>query len=421
MNERPCLLSLDFWPLPNEQFRIISAAERIGMDIVLIARAVPDWVKPFLKHWQIVDTYDETTTISAAKSLHARFGFAGVARWLDRSVEIGAKICDALNLRGLSDSAALLSRDKFLMKEALRDMGDIIPRSYCVESPGELEEAARHVGFPAVLKPVSASASRGIFKVDDPASLQAAYKHLRALAEPCNDPIYGIRPGRFVLEEFVDGALISINGLLHGEDIFVSGLIDHAPSGDYFVDCVHISPSTLQGPQLQAVRAASEEIIKRIGLHDCAFQIEGLLSRNGFRFLELAARTPGDYNATHLLPDAYGHDYIADCLRVYAGSPPLCPKFATPVENRYFGTQYLLARQAGRFEALNGVELVSRIPGFETVLLEQPKGARVGLPPDNILSARLAAIFAQGTTSELVGETLCAIVRQLEPVITTSE
>ena len=40
------------------------------------------------------------------------------------------------------------------------------PRNMSVATPADLQEAARRVGFPAVLKPTSGAASLGVVKVD---------------------------------------------------------------------------------------------------------------------------------------------------------------------------------------------------------------------------------------------------------------
>ena len=42
--------------------------------------------------------------------------------------------------------------------------------------PADVGAAAAHVGFPAVIKPVSGAASIGVIRVNDRAALQAAYE-----------------------------------------------------------------------------------------------------------------------------------------------------------------------------------------------------------------------------------------------------
>lgn len=40
------------------------------------------------------------------------------------------------------------------------------PSNYLIRSPKDLPAAARHVGFPAVIKPISGAASLGVIRVD---------------------------------------------------------------------------------------------------------------------------------------------------------------------------------------------------------------------------------------------------------------
>ena len=50
------------------------------------------------------------------------------------------------------------------------------PRHFKITSAADLEPAAHHVGFPAVIKPVSGAASIGVIRVNDQADLEAAFK-----------------------------------------------------------------------------------------------------------------------------------------------------------------------------------------------------------------------------------------------------
>ena len=49
------------------------------------------------------------------------------------------------------------------------------PRNARINSPADVAPAAAHVGFPAVIKPVSGAASIGVVRVDSMPELEAAY------------------------------------------------------------------------------------------------------------------------------------------------------------------------------------------------------------------------------------------------------
>lgn len=50
------------------------------------------------------------------------------------------------------------------------------PKHYKISTPEDVLKAAEHVGFPAVIKPISGAASIGVIRVDDMEGLTAAYK-----------------------------------------------------------------------------------------------------------------------------------------------------------------------------------------------------------------------------------------------------
>lgn len=70
-----------------------------------------------------------------------------------------------VGLPALPPEAARRARHKFEMKQALAHLDNLVPRHARVRSRRDLESALSHVGLPAVLKPVGASGSKGIFEL----------------------------------------------------------------------------------------------------------------------------------------------------------------------------------------------------------------------------------------------------------------
>ena len=56
------------------------------------------------------------------------------------------------------------------------------PLNYIIKTPRDLPKAAKHVGFPAVLKPISGAASLGVIRVDSEADLHRRAFRRAALA-----------------------------------------------------------------------------------------------------------------------------------------------------------------------------------------------------------------------------------------------
>ena len=99
----------------------------------------------------------------------------------DQPTLLTARVNEALGLPGNPPDAAAKSRNKLQAREAFRSAGLLTP-VYQVfslrDSPALL---AGQTTYPAVLKPLALSGSRGVMRVNDPEEFVAAFERLRAL------------------------------------------------------------------------------------------------------------------------------------------------------------------------------------------------------------------------------------------------
>ena len=114
-------------------------------------------------------------------------------------------------------------------------------------------QAAAQVGLPCVVKAVSLSASQGILRADDRAAAVAATRRIRhvltAARRPDTEPL--------VVEEFVPGWELSIDGFLSPSGLTVTAIFDKpdTPEGPTFEETLLITPSRLPGHILSAAAA----------------------------------------------------------------------------------------------------------------------------------------------------------------------
>ncbi len=417
MQGPPTLLYLDLWQQPAEQFRAIHAGLKQGFKIVLLARSIAEALHPFLTEAVEADTHDFDAGLQAARALATRHNIVGCVRWLDRSVVLGALICEALDLPGPRPRTAELARDKLAMKRAVESTGstarifDIAPNFRAADLPADFP-------FPAVLKPVGASGSRGVLKVETREHLERVLEQARHIAQPANDPIFRHYSGRFLLEEFIDGDLVSVEGFVSGGAPYFAGIIDHQNTPDYFLDFRHVFPAPLAADVEAKIYQLSREVLSKIGVDDCAFQIELLLSERGPFFLEMCARTAGDFNSTHLLPGALERDHLGDYIRVCTGRAPLCGEPAPGrAAKTVMGTQYILAECEGELTAIHGIEDAADVFGFEHFFLENPIGSRLRPAPLGLLNSRVGSVHIRGTDAAEVKENLAEAARRIRPIV----
>ncbi len=404
-NPNQIILFLDLWPSPAEASRPILAAKRLGLEVLLICLKATDEQIQAVDHIIEIDTYDFDLVRRAVDSFPMKSQIVGVAKWLDRSVELAALIASDLGLKSMTVENAKITRDKHLCKKSAANAGVATPAFAFVADKADLAAAAKTVGFPAILKPVSASASRYIFKVGNQAALETVLDDLLARKRRAVDPILALSPG-FILEEFIDGRLVTIDGIAGADDIYFAGVIDHENTAETFLDFEHVFPAPLTQDQTADCLEAARRVLKSTGVRHTPFQIEGFLTENGFVFIEMAARTAGDYNSTHMIPSVLQKDYLADCILGFMGHEPNGGKDYVLAKNFFYGTRYKIVKSEGRFHSLNGLETVSRMFGFEHVFTEVTPGQNIAQPPDDYFSCRVASLFAVGQSYQEVKDRL---------------
>ena len=415
---KPVVLFVNLRRAPQEARQILLAGRRLGYDIVLLTDNLPPHVAQLIAGSEVVDTYDFEKALAAARSLASRFRIEGVITWADRDVELVAHIGQMLGLRAPTPPAARRARNKFEMKQALDHIPGLVPRHARVRTRQDLEAAIRQIGFPAVLKPVGASGSKGIFELHKQEDVEWAFGKLQEIARPEFDPIFRHYGNELILEEFVPGPEVSVEGWIFDGEVSVVGITDKWTTEPWHLELQHIHPSRLPVADREEIMSKTRLVVKTLGLDYCAFHLEGKLTPAGFRLGEVAARVGGDYITSHLVTMSKGIDFFGELLRLVTGHRPSSePKQTIGAA----GVRFLLAETEGRFAGIHGIEKVLALRDVEHVFLETPPGGSVLLPPRGFLTARIAAVVARHPEYETVAATLEQAAKMCKVVVTAED
>jgi hypothetical protein len=120
-----------------------------------------------------------TDDLDAAASALRAYRPDGIVTFVDDNLVLAADLAARLGLRYHTPEVARTVANKTLQREALQKAGVPGPRFWPL--PGGLDKAevgaiAETITYPAVLKPVEGSGSRGILSVRSPADLVAVYR-----------------------------------------------------------------------------------------------------------------------------------------------------------------------------------------------------------------------------------------------------
>lgn len=385
------VLMVNLRRIKREGLESLLAARRLGYGVILLGRSIPEFAKPLVDEFRQVDTYDRQASLTAARELARSYEIAGVANFTEIDVQLVAAIAADLGLPGMSEAAALRARNKYAMKDALRHLDGVLPRFARVTSLAELRAAVAEIGLPAVVKPTGASGSKGIFELREPRDLEPAMELLAAIARPDFDPVFRQFGAEFIVEEFLDGTEVSIEGFVAGGEVHIVTITDKVTSIPFHLELEHKVPSALPAEAWAEIGATTKDIVAALEFDNCAFHLEAKWSDRGMRFIEIAGRPAGDYIGSHLVPLATGVDFFENVIRVATGMP-----LRLEHDRRLnAGLRFVLAERAGRFEEIAGLRGVCEDPHVDHVFYEIPAGMEVALPPRHFGQQRVAAVIAR--------------------------
>ena len=226
-------------------------------------------------------------------ALAERFPVDAVVAADEGGVVTAAHASERLSLRGNPPAAAVRTRDKGAMREALAAANVAQPEFRLVAPGADIEDLAQSVGLPCVVKPLSLSASRGVIRADDPPAAGAAAERIRAILlesghHPATEPL--------LVERYEPGVEVAIEGLLVDGRLEILAVFDKPDplEGPFFEETIFVTPSRLPAATLDAVTEAARAAASALGLREGPVHAELRIGPGGrVAVLELAARTIG--------------------------------------------------------------------------------------------------------------------------------
>ncbi|MGD9881167.1 MAG: ATP-grasp domain-containing protein [Reyranella sp.] len=327
---------------------------------------------------------------------------------------LAARLGAALGLAHNAPDAVAAAADKASQRRLWASTGVSQPGFHVIAADADVSQllgAARSLGFPCVAKPVSLSASRGVLRVDDEAGLGAAAAEIRAILAAS-----GRKDGEpILLEEYVPGRELSIDGLLSDGALAVTAIFDKpdAPDGPTFEETLLVTPSRLPGPTLAAATRLAERAAQALGLRHGPIHAELRIDERAGEarpvMLELAARSIGGLCSRSLrFPD--GMSLEMTILLNALGAPV----DAAPPPGAA-GVLMLPVERAGVLQGVEGQAEAKAVGGITGLSITIPSGQAVQPLPWG--DRYLGFIFAEGSDAAEVETALRAARAKLRVAI----
>jgi len=277
--------------LPTATYRatdFLAAAARLGVDVVVGSEHRQALARLMDDRAVVVPLGAVDAAVEVIVALHRRTPLNAVLAVDDQGVAVAAAAAERLGLVHNPPEAVALTKDKARMRDRLA-AASLPQPAYRVVAPGtDVALAASEVGYPCVVKPVSRSASQGVIRVDDAREAAAAGIRIRAIVGDGPDPL--------LVERFVPGAEVAVEGLLRGGRLEVLAVFDKPDpmDGPFFEETIYVTPSRQPPSALAAIEATAARAAEVLGLLEGPVHIELRTSAAGMvTVLELAARSIG--------------------------------------------------------------------------------------------------------------------------------
>jgi carbamoylphosphate synthase large subunit len=279
---------------PANQRQFVRALKEIGCRVTGIIDSPYAHVDGETKSY--LDDYEEVPSVTSLE--HVAAAVRKIQKrgpWvhhLEAAVEahvlVCAKVRELTGIPGLPFEVSERCRDKVVMKRFLRDRGFPVARDAGVDNAKQARAAAKHVGYPLILKPRSGAGASSTYKVGSAKELEFAIgdAQLDKYSQPCT------------MEQFLEGH----EGFF--DTITVNGNVGFESISHYYPNVLTAMRTREINPQIavtnrvdadsyKELRVFGRQVIKALGITTSATHMEWFFGPEGLKFSEIACRPPG--------------------------------------------------------------------------------------------------------------------------------
>src|SRR5688572_553895 len=393
--------------LPATTYRaesFLEAARRLHLDITVASDGVAPPARPFPTECLTLDFKDPegsartVVTFTRHQPIHAVVGVD------DTTAVVAAAISAALGLPHNSVAATAAARNKHRMRELLREHGVPVPRFARFSLEEDPAALAPSVAFPCVLKPLALSSSCGVIRADNAPEFGDAFRRVAALLTRL-----GVACRDLLVEDFVPGAEVALEGLLTRGELRVLALFDKPDplDGPFFEETIYVTPSRLPAGVQAEIASCASRATRALGLREGPVHGELRVNEKGVWVIEVAARSIGGRCARTL---RFGADMSLEELILRHALRMDLPSLER--ERKPAGVMMLPIPRAGILSRVRGQTEALNVPGIEELAITAQPGEELVPLPEG--TRYLGFLIARGDSAEAVEASLREAHRRLE-------
>jgi len=401
--------------LPTTTYRsgaFLEAAKELGVEVVVASERPNVFQEAQPGRYLSLDFFNPDKAERQAIDFAATRPIDAIVGIDDATTVLAAALSAGLSLPHNSVASTAASRDKHQMRDLLSRDGVPVP-SYVLRSLDDdpvLE--ARRMVYPCVVKPLMLSASRGVIRADDEGQFVGAVRRLEAILRTPDAAALGDIARQVLIEAFVPGREVALEGLLVRGELHVLALFDKPDplDGPFFEETIYVTPSRLSAPVQAEIASCTARAARALGLRDGPVHAELRVNRQGPSVIEVAARSIGGL-CSRTLRFGTGLSLEELILRhaLGIGIPSL------ERERQAAGVMMIPIPRAGVLKEVRGQMEARSVSGIDEIAITAHPGEDLVPLPEG--ARYLGFIFARAESPERVEAALREAHRRLEFIV----
>ncbi|GIF16721.1 ATP-grasp domain-containing protein [Actinoplanes teichomyceticus] len=378
----------------------VAAAKELGLRVLLLQHPtkITERQRALADVTVVGDYTDWAYAEPVVRDLHRQWRIDRVVSLTEPGLEIAGRVNDLLGLGGTGYAAARRLRDKLAMRQHLAGRDAAAVAAAPVHDPRDLVTFGARHGYPYVVKPTTATASIGVFRVDGPGDHDRVWRQVRRLRGTRTDRVSTLLVLEdFLMEEYLDGREFSVETFSFAGRHVVVTVTEKLTHPTRPAELGHVVPARIGEDERARVCAAVTRFLDHIGIADGAGHTEVKLTGQGPRIVEGHNRYGGD-----AIPELVRAAFGIDLDRLAVGWPfRLVDELPDrPMATRTAAVRALVA-PAGRVLSVDGVEEAARQEGVLAVRISARPGDEVRDCHDNWDRLGLVAVQAESAQAAL--------------------
>ncbi|MFQ5380569.1 MAG: ATP-grasp domain-containing protein [Dehalococcoidia bacterium] len=386
--------------IPSASYRapdFMNAAARLGVEVAVgsnITHPLGDRSTGLHVGLDFADVARGTGQIEALADHHPIDSIIAVD---DAGVRLAAAASRRLELPHNSVRSVEATRNKALLRRRLAEGGVPSPAYRVVRTSDAPRDASAGLEYPVVLKPLALAASRGVIRANDAAEFADAFERIkRILQEPDNARDCGPLAGELLVESFIPGDEVSLEGILESGRLTTLAIFDKPDplDGPFFEETIYLTPPRLPEETQVLIERTASDACQALGLGEGPVHAELRINERGAFPIDIAARSIGGLCGRTL---TFGTGLSLEELIIShaIGEPIVADRVAGAA-----GVMMIPIPAGGILRSISGLEGARAIPFIESIDVPVRKGSRVIPLPEG--GDYLGFIFSSGPDPDTV-------------------